>query len=298
MQTALQTTAQNLPATTFKILNDDEKYFLKVDQEYTIKQYESLNIQDDNAGYKGSQLARYHIGNALNQVFEMVGLKKECYPSMDLSKQMARFIQETFPYISPSELITAVVFGLQGKYNNLNSDGKSIFEHYGVMDIPYINTFMQLYVKYRYEKKVSIVQKVEKSSLPTKDVVMDRLQRDDAAVKELIIQAFHQYKTFRELYGEENDEERVTWLRDTWFYWLVDIGLIQYDRIKLNQLYNIVVAKRRRELNSSQCMHVVCVDQIYELFERLREQENPFEIFDHVTYLNADTYSQFGIAKA
>lgn len=290
METALAKIPSNLPTTTFK-LNPDELFFINNDQKHTIKQYETLKIEDNLVGYKGAELARYHIGKALETMFELVGLKKENYPSRELGRTFARYIQDTFPFINPYEIVTAVEFGLQGKYNNLKSDGKSIFEHYGTMDLPFINTFMQAYVKFRYEKKVAITNKLENSIVPTKAEVIELMKKDDEAVKSLLREAFKQYK--------ESPGDKVNWLRDSWFHWLTDIGMIPYDKEKLNERFR-QVKKVRWDLSSGDCFHIVCVEKIYEMFARLKDEDKaePFADFDYVTYINADTYKQLGHAKA
>lgn len=290
MQTSL-TPLQQLPATTYKILNDDEKYFLQTETEHTIRQYETLKIKDTNSGHEGAALARYKIGMALSEVWEIIGLKKENHPSVELAKKIARYIQDTFPFITPGELVTAVIFGIQGKYVNTNSEGKSIFEHYGVMDIPYINTFMQLYVRFRYEKKVLIEQKIENAVIPTKEIIVDLMLKDDAAVKSMIIDAFNRFKA--------DPEDKVNWLRDYWFDWLCDIGMIEYDKENLNERFREMKKKSIAfdKLTNTDCIHMVCLEKIYELFETLKEDENPFEIFNTVTYLNPETYRKLGHVK-
>lgn len=288
METALARIPSNLPTTTFK-LNSDELFFVKNDVEHTIKQYETLKIEDPMIGYKGAELARYHIGKALEQMFELVGLKKENYPSRELGRSFSRYIQDTFPFINPYEIVTAVEFGLQGKYNNLKSDGKSIFEHYGTMDLPFINTFLQAYVKFRYEKKIAITQKIEQSAVPNRAQAIDFLKKDDEAVKSLILEAFAQYK--------KAPNDKVNWLRDAWFHWLTDIGLIPYDKQKLNERFK-AVKKVRWDLSPAECFHIVCVENIYEMFARLIDEAEPFNIFNNVTYVNSDTLSLLRNAKA
>jgi hypothetical protein len=283
MHSALITTSNSSlqHSNTFSVANltPDELYYLKLEKEYTIKQYEDLKIKDEGgSGLEGEKLARLHIGNCLLKMYELVGLKKENHPSDDLAKQISRYIQKTFPYIAPIEILKAIEMALQGKFPATRKDGSSILEHFQVMDLTYINEILQGYVKFRYDKKENALKKInEVESRPARDQIIKMLIDDDKAVKDLIIQAFNRYV------ADPND--RVTWLRDAWFDWLVDLEIVQYDKELLNSRFK-VVRDRRPELSSKECQHLVKVHSIYDAFENIKEKENPFEIFNNVSYVS------------
>lgn len=277
--------SKNLPNVK---LTPDEQYYFHAGDTLTIKQYETLKVKDQNAGYEGKDLARYHIGNCLEHVYQLVGLTRDKWPTGEFAKRIAKFIQDSYPFICPEELIKAVEFGLQGKFPTTKHDGKSIFEHYGVMDLIYISDLMNAYVKFRYDKKVSVDQKVEVAKLPARDQIVEMLRKDDECVKLMIKDAFEKFKA--------DPEDKVNWLRDSWFDWLVDLGLIEYDRERLNAKFH-EMRRLRFDLSKSQCMHNVRVITIYEAFEKLLTAENPFEIFERVTYLNLHLLGNLRTAK-
>jgi hypothetical protein len=272
----------NLPqvSTSNLKLTEDEKYYMQLGEKYTIRQYEELKIKDTNCGFEGIDLARYHIGNCLEHVYQMVGLKKENFPTGELAKRIGKFVCDTFPFIAPDELIKAVEFGLQGKYPAVKKDGSSIFEHYQVMDLTFINEFMQAYVKFRYDKKEIVNYKIEQSKLPPRDQIIEMLKKDDISVKEMIQLAFDKYKADR--------DDKVDWFRTSWFDWLTYTGFIEYNRDVLNEKFKYMRSRFPR-LTPGQCKHRVRVIAIYEAFDSLIDQQSPFEIlFENNTYLNID----------
>lgn len=284
MSNVIRESGRNLPAG----LTPDEQYYFHVGDCLTIKQYEELKVKDPNSGHQGKELARYHIGNCLEHVYQLVGLTREKWPTGDFARRIARFIQDTYPFIAPEELIKAVEFGLQGKFPTTKHDGCSIFEHFGVMDLIYISDLMNAYVKFRYDKKVSVEKKIEISEMPARDRIVEMLRKDDECVKALIKEAFEKFR--------QEPPEQVTWLRDAWFEWLVYIGLLEYNRDVLNAKFN-EMRRVRFDKTPQQCMHEVRVIAIYEMFEKLKDVENPFEIFDRCTYLNLNLLGKLRTAK-
>lgn len=261
-------------------LTADEQYYFNTDNTLTIKQYEELKVVCKNTGYKGAALARYHIGNCLMHVYQLVGLTKDKWPSGELAKSIARFIQDTYPFIAPNEIIKSVEFGLQGRFVTTNYDGRSIFEHYGVMDLIYISDILNAYVKFRYDKTVSIESKKEMEKakkIPVRQQIIEMLKKDDDTVKIMLTDAFNRYI--------QNPAERVNWIRDAWFEWLVDIGLLKYDKERLNAHYNAIKVKNSK-MTTEQIMHEVRIIAIYELFEMIKDEPKPLNLFIDVTYIN------------
>lgn len=260
----------------------EESYFLTVGQETTISQYDQNKIKDPNTGYEGEELARYHIGNALVTFYKMVGIPNERMPDKDLNKQIAKYIQKTYHYLVPTEIITSLEFALQGKYVvNL--------EHHGTMDLIYVDQFLSAYSKYRYDKKFLLQQKMEQQSVF--DKVAANMIKSDKAVKDGIIASYFNYQK-----GCDNDYDV---LLPNWFEWMVDIGLIPYDREWLTNKYKDLKHEKhdwtplQREGYTKLLFIQKCFAEMIEA-----KVEKPFDLFAHVSYLDVMTYRQHAVGLA
>lgn len=280
METGLTKQDSQLPALLITSnLTQVERYFLELRDSMSIAQYEKTNAKDKNSGYAGAELARYLIGQSLEQIYEMIGLQRDRWPGGPLAKKIAKFIQDTYGFITPQELIDTVTFALQEKFptviNNI-----SILECHGTMDLLWIKNLLSAYVKWRYENKLKAEQKIEKieeAAHLTPEQVLARKIKSDAAVKQIISDCF---KAWTE------KEEHNPWepLMAGYFPWLVDIGLIEYDRQWLNEKFK-AVKENNLKWGAVRCQEYVKVLAVLNGFAKLREQENPFEIFNRICYV-------------
>lgn len=279
METSLTVVNHQLPRITSK-LNPEEEYFLQIDTVYTIKQYADLKLKDPNSQYVGEDLARYHIGNALLKMYEMIGLPKESHPDKEAARTIARYIQRTFPFITPREIVDSVEFALQEKFPIKRKDGTTLLDHFRSMNLKFISEFLHTYVKWRYEKKQKLLDKIDSDKAPAYHVICEMMLRDDAAVKGAIKEAFEVYKR-----AENGKYEHLQYLRDIWFTFMVDVGLVKYNRDELNQKYRDLLA-RNAKMTKTEAMNACRVYAIGQAFEELRMEQNPFEIFERVSYFS------------
>jgi hypothetical protein len=279
--TVIEKQNHQLPAITCK-LNTDEQYFFKLDQYYTIKQYEDLKLFDPNSAYKGEELARYHIGNALEIMYGLLGVAQKNFPSKDLARRIAKFIQRTYTYISPKEIFESVEFALQDKFSRKRKDGTDILTHYQVVDLKFISDILNEYVKWRYSKKIDLENKIERetkiltSKNPDYLTVMARFQKDDAAAKDCLVKAFDEYKS-----GSENWNR---WINPSWFEWVRDLIELP-DREQLNERFRYLKSIKFRTTDDDLKIEVKYW-AIEKGFESIKDKEDPLEILNRISYLS------------
>lgn len=280
METALIRQDHQLPTITCK-LSQEEEYFYRLDKNYTIKQYADLKLKDVNSEYKGEELARYHIGNALQKMYELIGVPRENWPEGETARRIAKYIQRTFPFIAPIEIIDSVEFALQEKFPIKRKDGSTMLDHYRQVNLKFISEFLQAYVKWRYEKKAKLIEKIGDGKAPPYHIIVDMLIKDDQVVKQAIKEAFELYKKAE----PENKKDHLLFIRDIWFDFMVDTGIIKYDSVELNQKYK-TIRESNHKISSADAKHQVRMFAMAQAFDKLIDVENPFEIFNHTTYVS------------
>ncbi len=256
-------------------LTVDEKYYAEIG--LSIKQIEEQKIADRNAGFSGAELARYRIGESLETVYGLIGLNRDRWPTKELGQKIAKFIQRNYSYLAPEEIVDAFEFAIDGKF-------PSKLEHHGTMDLIYISELLKAYVKFRYDKKESLNNKIEMSKQPTIDDVKEMMIKSDEALKNSIMEAFSFIKR-----GEENPFEIVM---GDWFDWLVEIGFMEYDATWLNEKYNFI-KKANLKWSKWQCTNFAKNLAVKKALESKVKDEKPFELFNSVSYVDHTTYKQY-----
>jgi hypothetical protein len=271
------TKTNQLPTITSK-LSLEEKYFLQLNEKHTIDQYDKLNIKDANAGYSGAELARYHIGNNLETFYGIVGLPKERWPSKELSKTISKFIQKTYGYIAPVEIIDAVEMALQGRFVvNL--------EHHGTMDLIYINEILAAYSKYRYQKKGELEKKLESKHM-TKEEFVQKLIKSDEVIKDMIITSFNNHK--------DKKDNPYDLIMAGWFEWLVEIGFMKYETEWLRDKYRTIKSQNHEwsELMWENQVKLLAIRKAFDEKIEKMDTDNPFKCFEFVCYLDLNPVKQ------
>jgi len=266
-------------------LSPDEEIYYRLELEYLISEYEKQNLSYGKL--KGQELARYHIGLALESFYEMLGLKKENYPSKPLAKAIAKYIQQTFHYITPSEIVQAVVFAMQEKFKIPHDHP---LDHYQVMDLKFINRILQAYVKFRYSVKYSLNEKIEaiKSETPKAELI-ELLLKEDKAVKDIITEMFTRYKA--------DPTERLPWFREEWFSWLSDSGFIKRESDQMNQTYKEIVHSHHHKIGAQARAEVVLIF-VYKWFESIQSDPNALSFLNTLTYLSPSYHQKLQHAKS
>lgn len=251
-------TLQEPVALSDLIKTPEQKYFLQVLSQYTIRDYSTKNIKDSKLGHEGRKLALYHIGNALSYVFKLIGIKDENWPDKEKAGLIADIIEKTFGYITPDEVYTAFEFAIQDRFEVPRDKG---LNHYQSVDAIYITDVLKAYVQYAHPKKenVKLLQSQAQREANQLQLLRDFRKRNHEAMIRMIEAA----------YDELNDtgaikDTRI--LQPAAYDLLIDLGILEADEAHFNTMF-VTVA---RYLNDGRFREVDIRTKQELIIERMR----------------------------
>lgn len=180
----------------------------------------------------GEDLARYKMLATLMLIYEVIGLKREQFPSKALNRELTKFIVRKYPDLTPENVYDAFSMAIADEYPGATVSLK----HYGNISLMYVQDVLKVYRAFQLKTLEEAERKINNASRDVWAEAREINVKCDAATKYIILSV---YKTVLE--GNIN----TGYLLPEHYDFLNDCGLI--DLTTPEKLALLEKAKTHRE---------------------------------------------------
>lgn len=210
----------------FANLSKTHQFLYRLQTELCIKEYiEQEVITPDVPDYKGIDLAKYHIGQILLQVYKFIGINESNYPDNELARMLSNEIVHRYYALTPNEIFVAFKLAVEQKFIVKSKYG---IEHFQNFNVKYLVSIVDHYVKWKSKEsqKLDRVLEMIREHRPTK-IIQSRPLNDQSMKKMILDSIVHQ--------KEHGSDGRF--LDSVMFDFLREINEIKITAYELYKLY-------------------------------------------------------------